>query len=125
MILLRHFQNIFSRFVVVPALEPFLLLINLRKFLSSAAVSNSDVSNAVKRLRPAKSVGLDGIRSFVINGCSKIFVPVLKFIFNLSLSQNTFPSFWSQEAIVPVSKKKKKLPLIEITGPLLSSTHFP
>jgi hypothetical protein len=31
-ILLRHFQNIFSRFIVVLALEPFLLLINLRTF---------------------------------------------------------------------------------------------
>jgi hypothetical protein len=68
-------------------------------------VSNSDVQNAVKRLRPLKSVGLDGIPSFVINDCSEIFVPVLRFIFNLSLSQNTYPNLWKLAAIVPVLKK--------------------
>jgi hypothetical protein len=42
---------------------------------------------------------------FVIMGFYKIFIPVLRFIFNLSLSQNTFPNLWKQEAIVPVFKK--------------------
>ena len=75
--------------------------------LPTARISASDVQNAIKRLRPTKSVGLDGIPSFIIKGCSEIFVPVLKFIFNLSLSQNVFPKLWKQAAIVPVFKKGK------------------
>jgi hypothetical protein len=55
------------------------------KLLYLVPISNSDVQNAIKRLRPSKSVGLDGIPSFVRKGCSDMFVPVLKFVFNLSL----------------------------------------
>jgi hypothetical protein len=73
----------------------------------SVPVANSDVHNATKRLRPTKSVGLDGIPSFVIKGCSEIFAPIVKFIFNLSLFQNNFPNLWKQAAIVPVCKKGK------------------
>jgi hypothetical protein len=42
--------------------------------------------------------------SFVIKSSEKS-VPVLKSIFNLSLSQNTFPNLWKQAAIVSVLKK--------------------
>jgi hypothetical protein len=42
---------------------------------------------AIKRLGPSKSVGVDDTPSFIINGCTDIFVPVLKHIFNLSLSR--------------------------------------
>jgi hypothetical protein len=38
---------------------------------------------------------------FVINICSKITVPVLKFNFNLNLPQNPFPNLWKQEIIIP------------------------
>jgi hypothetical protein len=58
-------------------------------------------------LPPTKSVETDGIPSFVIKGCSETFVPVLKFIFNLSQSENTFPNLWKQAVIVPVFKKGK------------------
>jgi hypothetical protein len=54
-----------------------------------------------------KIVRLDEILCFVIKGCCEILVPVLRFIFNLGLSQNTFPNLWKQAAIVPVFKKGK------------------
>jgi hypothetical protein len=38
------------------------------------------VSKAIKRLRPSKWVGLDGIPSLVIKGCSDIFTPLLTYI---------------------------------------------
>ena len=75
--------------------------------LPIACISTADVHKAIKRLRPTKSVGLDGIPSFIIKGCSEIFVPILRFIFNLSLSQNTFPKLWKQAVIIPVFKKRK------------------
>jgi hypothetical protein len=42
-------------------------------FLPTAPISAAEVSNAIKRLRPSEYVGLDGIPSFVIKGCSDVF----------------------------------------------------
>jgi hypothetical protein len=72
--------------------------------LSLVPVSNSDVQNVIKWFRPSKSVGLDGIQGSVIKSYSEFFVPVLNYIFNRNLPQNTFPK---QAAIVPVFKKLK------------------
>jgi hypothetical protein len=39
-------------------------------FLPMAPVSSAEVSKAIKHLKPSKCVGLDGIPSFIIKGCS-------------------------------------------------------
>jgi hypothetical protein len=51
------------------------------------------------------SVGPDGTPSFIIKGCSTIFAPLLKYIFDLSLSQEHFPAQWKKAVIVPILKK--------------------
>jgi hypothetical protein len=61
-------------------------------FLPTAPVSAAEVRKAIKRLKPSKRVGLDGIPSFIIKSCSDIFIPLLTYIFNLSVSSETFPS---------------------------------
>jgi hypothetical protein len=83
-----------------------------------APISISYVHNATERLRPTTSVGLDCIPTSgsSIKGCSEIFVLVLKFVFNLSLSQNTLPKLWMQAAVFHVFKEGKQ-PLLEIIGP--------
>jgi hypothetical protein len=73
-------------------------------FLPTAPISAAEVSRAIKRLRPT-CVGLDGIPSFTIKGCSDVFTPLSTHIFNLSVSSATFPSLWKQTAVVPGSKK--------------------
>jgi hypothetical protein len=73
--------------------------------LSLFPVTDADVRKAIRWLKPSKSAGLDGIPGFIIKGCTVIFVPLLKYIFNLSLSQQLFPSSWKQAAIVPIFKK--------------------
>jgi hypothetical protein len=72
--------------------------------LSLASVSGSDVFKAIKRLKPSKSLGVDAIPGFIIKGFTDIFVPVLKHMFNLSLSQQYFLTLWKQAAIVPFFK---------------------
>jgi hypothetical protein len=64
-----------------------------------------DVCKAIKRLKPSISVGLDNIPGSVIKGCSAIFIPILRHIFNLSLTQQHFPTVWKEAAIVPVFKR--------------------
>jgi hypothetical protein len=65
---------------------------------------------AIKRLRPCKSVEVDDILGFIIKGCTDIFVPVLKHIFNLSLFWQHFPLLWKQAAISSVLKKGQQCP---------------
>jgi hypothetical protein len=75
------------------------------EFLSLAPVSEADVCKAIKRLTPSKSVGLHDIPGFIIKGCSAIFIPVLRHIFHLSLTQQYFPAAWKEAVVVPVFKR--------------------
>jgi hypothetical protein len=97
----KHFQSVYnsSYLIVFPALLPS------SEDLSLALVSDSDVIKAIERTRPSKAAGVDDIPAFIIKGCTDIFVPILKHIFKLSLSQQHFPTLWKQAAIVPVLKK--------------------
>jgi hypothetical protein len=74
-------------------------------FLNVPVVFDSDVKRAIQCLKSTKSVGPDDILSFIIKGCSEIFVPVLKHVFNLSLSNGVFPSLWKEAAVVSIFKK--------------------
>lgn len=58
-----------------------------------------------KRLRPTKLVVLYEIPSFIINTCSTIWIPVLKYILNLSVSQKHFSNQWKPSVFAPVYKK--------------------
>jgi hypothetical protein len=95
----KHFQSVYN----TPCTGVFPSLSS--EFLSLAPISELDICKALRRLKPYNSVGLDDIPSFVIKGCSEIIVPVLKHIFNLSLTQNYLPTVWKQAAVVPVFKK--------------------
>jgi hypothetical protein len=77
--MLRNFQNIFNRFIVVLAGKfPFISPCTEVLFLAPSA--NSDLRNSIKWLLPTKSVGLDGVSACVRNGLSKNVVPARKFI---------------------------------------------
>jgi hypothetical protein len=115
----KHFQSVNGS--SCPGTFPFIN--QSTEVLPLAPISNSDFHNAIKRLRPTKSVELDGIPSFVIKDCCQIFVPILKFIFSLSLSQNTFHNLWKQAAITPVLKKWKT-PSVGNNRPIALLNHF-
>jgi hypothetical protein len=99
----KHFQSVYSSSCYGTASSVNQGADNLHL----APVFNSDIRNAIKRLRPSKSVGLDGIPSFVKKGCCEILYLFLGFFFNLSLSQNIFPNLWKQADIIPFFKKGK------------------
>jgi hypothetical protein len=99
----KHFQSVYSS----PCPNVLPTLLSSFEFLPLSPVSDSDVIKAIKRLRASKSVGVDDVPGFIIKGCTDIFVPILKHIFNLSLSRQFFPTLWRQAAIVPVLKKGK------------------
>jgi hypothetical protein len=78
-------------------------------------VFDSDVRRTIRCLKSTKSVGPDDIPSFIIKGCSEIFV--LKHIFDLSLSNGVFPSLWKEAAVVPIFKKGSSA-LVTNYGPI-------
>jgi hypothetical protein len=102
--LLMYFLNIFNLIIAILPWGFFPSDSHFKDVLSFVSYSDSDVYNAIKILRPLISFGLDGIPSFVIKG-SEVFLPVLKFILNLSLSQQKFPTLWKQAVVLPVFKK--------------------
>jgi hypothetical protein len=97
----QHFQSVYSS--CIPMDTP--PISNSSDFLSLAPVSDADVCKAIKRLKPSKSVGIDDVPGFIIKGCMAIFIPILRHIFNLSLTQQYFPAAWKEAAVVPVFKK--------------------
>jgi hypothetical protein len=99
----------FSAIIIIVIIVIIIIIIIISSSSSSSSSSISiiiTVLSGIKRLRPSKYFALDGISSFAIKGCYKIFVPVLKFIFKFSFSQQTFPALCKQAAIVPVLKKR-------------------
>jgi hypothetical protein len=73
-------------------------------FVQLPPISQLDILKAIKHLRPSKSVGCVGICGFIIKDCSAVFVPLLKYIFDLSLSQERFSMQWKKVVILPVLK---------------------
>jgi hypothetical protein len=62
-----------------------------------------------------KSFGLGTDPGFVIKYCSNDLEPIVERIFNLSLSQQYFPTPWKQAAILPVFKKGDNTFIISYT----------
>jgi hypothetical protein len=99
----KHFQLVYTSRSSCPGLFP---LNNQSTEVSLVApISKSDTHSAIKRLWPTESVILDGTTSFVIKGYFGMFVPVLKFAYNLNLTQNTFLKLWMQADTDTLFKK--------------------
>jgi hypothetical protein len=98
----NHFRSVYNNFGPMD-FPP--LFSHSSEFLSLAPVSDTDVCKTIKRIKPSKSVALDDILGFIIKGCSAIFIPILRHIFNLSLTQQYFPATWKEAAVVPVFKR--------------------
>jgi hypothetical protein len=97
----KHFQSVYNNTITA---GPYCGSLS-SDFLHLPPINELDILRAIKRLRPSKSVGPDGIPSFIIKGSSTIFAPLIKYIFNLSLSQEHFPAQWKKAIIVPILKK--------------------
>jgi hypothetical protein len=85
-----HFRSIFNS---LSAMQDYCKPVETTSsdFLNVPFVLDSDVRRAFRRLKSTKSVGPDDIPCFIIKGCSELFAPVLKHIFNLGLSNGGFP----------------------------------
>ena len=83
---------------------------NLRK------TTVSEVSKALKDLKPKKATGVDDIPSRLLKDGSDALASPLSVIFNLTIQQNVIPAEWKKAKVTPLHKSVQKMTQ-EITTP--------
>lgn len=76
--------------------------------LSINSIDRNDIITAVKKMKPKKSVGPDGIPSYIYKGCIEFLIAPLLKIFNLILKTKTYPDYWKYSKICPIFKAGNK-----------------
>lgn len=61
-------------------------LLNFQDFLSGIRVDIQEIAEYMKKLKPELSGRADSILSFIIKGYGELVLPILKHVFNPSLS---------------------------------------
>ena len=64
-----------------------------------------EVKKHLNNLKASKTCGLDGITACLIKDCGDAIVAPLLHIFNLSISENKFPSAWKTSFATPLFKE--------------------
>lgn len=101
----HHSESIYSSYSQ-PCISPHFVNSD---FLPMSPISADEVCVAIKSLKPFKGMGADGIPSFIIKGCSRTSVPLLVYIFNISLTSQIFLSPWKRSVVIPVYKERQQL----------------
>ena len=76
--------------------------------MGEANLTDDEVKEALRSLKPNKSPGYDNISSNVVNETSDIFFTPLKYILNLSLQQGIFPENLKISKVSPIYKKDEE-----------------
>lgn len=70
-------------------------------------VTTGQVKRQLERLNQRKAAGPDGITPRILKTCASQLSPVLRHLFNLSLSHEKVPKLWKTSCLVPVPKKPR------------------
>ena len=92
-------------------------------FMGESNLTDDEVKEALRSLKPNKSPGYDNISSNVANETSDIFFTPLKYIFNLSLQQGIFPANLKIAKVSPIYKKDEEF-LLTSYRPISVPPHF-
>ena len=93
--------------------------------------TRDNIREAVKKLKPYKAPGLDGIQNVVLQECIETIVDNLYYIYRAVLKLNTYPSRWlilltivlrkAGKAAYDVAKSYRPIGLLDTLGKLLST----
>ena len=72
---------------------------------SFSPITDQDVLTAIKQLNNSKSRGIDNISIKMVKLSGNIIAPILRAIFNRSLSTGYYPQQWKEAIVTPVFKK--------------------
>ena len=83
--------------------------LNPRKtFMGEANLTDDEVNEALRSVKPNKSPGYDNISSNVVSETSDVFFTPLKYIFNISLQRGIFPENLKIAKVFPIYKKDEE-----------------
>ena len=64
-------------------------------------ISTERVSEAIKKLKPKRSLGPDNIPAYIYESCGEYLIEPLTYIFNRCITSCTFPTVWKITKITP------------------------
>ena len=74
-------------------------------FLSNIHLTPNEVCDILSSVNTSKATGPDGISNTFLKMNARLLAFPLSEIFNLSLSEETFPQVWKEASVVPIHKK--------------------
>lgn len=86
-------------------------------------VTEEDVLQAIKKIKPNMTVGPDSVPAFINKDCSHVFAKPLSTIFNIILKTSCFPDIWKRSRICPIYKKGDKNDIAN-HRPITIISHF-
>jgi hypothetical protein len=69
-------------------------------------ITSKEVSKALKKLKPKRSLGPDQISLYVYKACGEFLVTPLTYLFNLIIEKKKIPATWKVSKISPVPKSE-------------------
>ena len=72
------------------------------------SIRSSTVFNFLRKVKPSKAPGPDGISGYVLKNCASALSLPLTLLFNKSYSHGTLPADWKTAHVVPIHKKGRK-----------------
>ena len=101
----NHFKSVFSEPVSYPSTYNDVSSVHQSIFIGNITID--DVKEALKRMKPKRAVGPDGVPQYIYKACSEFLTTPLTYIFNLIISKSTFPHTWTISSVTPIPKKNK------------------
>ena len=78
------------------------------ELLETITITDNDVQEAIRLLKPNKAPGPDLISPRLYKEGAEQLIPILRRLFNLSLSVRKFPSSWKRSNVTPIHKKDSR-----------------
>ena len=104
-----HFTSVFTvhRRDTVP-IEKNNEISNDETVIPELEINESDIVEALSRIKPNKSSGPDGIQARVVLALKDVLVQPLSLIFNKSMDEGIVPHSWKCANVTPIFKKGRK-----------------
>lgn len=103
----KYFKSVYSELPADYVVDNEITVNNIDT-LNISCITENDYAKAIKKLKPKRASGSDGIPPYVIKGCAEYLKKPLLHIYNLCIKTSTFPHLWKLSLISPIFKAGEK-----------------
>ena len=86
----------------------FKFQVNEDCFVTESTVTELEMKNYLRNLKPEKSPGTDELHPRLLKECASTLAKPLKMLFDLTMKTGVIPDDWKRAEIRPIYKKKGK-----------------